>query len=235
MENKNLTLKRFGVIFLILIIIFGYMAYRSNMQEWWGVLLGALIFALRINGLFSKSEIKKTQIEEPRAYEKSTHRQYDENRYVNKDMERIYEAYNIQEEDESRIDDEELMEGDEETEVTEPYLYPIIDSEHQTTNWLLTPTGFPFALSILWLFISIVVLMSFDQAAELITVYFPVSFFIFIPILFLIGVSGFIGMKIRETIEISEMTVEEHGVYLINILKIITGWGIALYFCLINL
>jgi hypothetical protein len=138
MENKNSPLLRFVIIFVFLMVAFGFLAYyRSDKLDWWGAIFFSLLLAIRLNRIFSTQKIK-----EPRKPRKvSRHKQYDENRYSNKDMERIYKAYNIQKEDEP--------------EETEAYENQTIEDENQTTNWLLTPTGLPIALSILWFFISI--------------------------------------------------------------------------------
>jgi hypothetical protein len=74
----------------------------------------------------------------------------------------------------------------------------------------------------------------FDQAKKLVTIYIPVSFFIFIPILFLIGLSGLFGILfVGKNIE--ELNSEENAGYVLNIIKIIASWGIGIYIVVIYL
>jgi len=233
---KDSTLKRFVIIFSILIIIFGYAMYRLDTFGWLEAILAALAFSYQINRLLSfpkKEDIK------PRPRKQPKYKQYDENRYPDRDMERIYEAYNIPKEDENIEEEEDYSEEneryenneselmEEETPTTEIYSYSTIEDENQTTSWYLTPTGFPITLSILWFFIAVVAML-FDQVKGFITPYIPISFFIFIPILFLIGLSGIFGVLFIGK-DRKELSSEENAGYVLNIIKIVAAWGIGIY------
>jgi hypothetical protein len=99
----------------------------------------------------------------------------------------------------------------------------------------LTPTQLPITLAGVWFFISTYISGNYPEIIGTIPYYLPVWFFTLLPIFFLIGLSGFIGLLFRESNETLEMSVAENATYMINLLKLFIGWGVGLYAILVNL
>jgi hypothetical protein len=99
----------------------------------------------------------------------------------------------------------------------------------------LTPTQLPITLAGIWFFTSTYISGNYPEITGTIPDYLPVWFFTILPIFFLIGLSGFIGLLFRESSETLEVSVAENATYMINLLKLFTGWGIGLYAILVNL
>jgi hypothetical protein len=108
-------------------------------------------------------------------------------------------------------------------------------NEPQDGKTWMKPTPLLMILAGIWFFISQYISDSYPVATRSITGYFPFWFFTFLPILFLTGLSGLIGILFRERDETLEMSSKEHAAHLFNLLKIFTGWGIGLYAILVNL
>lgn len=108
------------------------------------------------------------------------------------------------------------------------------DKPRGTQPWL-TPTQFPMALAFLWFFISQLTLDNSSELTKSISAYFPPFLFVIVPICFLIGLSGLIGLLFGKQNEDLEMSSKENAVYLINLLKLFAGWGVGIYVILVNL
>jgi hypothetical protein len=100
--------------------------------------------------------------------------------------------------------------------------------------WLM-PTQLPITLAVLWLFLSLYFLNKYPELPDGIEKYFPASLLIVLPSLFLLGLSGLIGILFREQDETLEVSTEANSVYLFNFLKMFVGWGVGLYAILVNL
>lgn len=145
------------------------------------------------------------------------------------------------EEDESLEEDDELEEQD-----ALPAFYGNRNQIHSSYDeyeseepqgfkaWT-TPTRLPIILAIAWFFISGYISSNHSEIIKTVPHYSPVWFFTVLPILFLIGLSGLIGVLFRERDESLEISPKENAAYLINLLKIFTGWGIGVYAILVNL
>ncbi len=99
----------------------------------------------------------------------------------------------------------------------------------------IKPTPVLLTLAAIWFLISRYISGNYPEAARSITGHFPTWFFTFLPIFFLIGLSGLIGILFRERDETLEMSSKENAAQLFNLVKIFTGWGIGLYAILVNL
>jgi Ni/Co efflux regulator RcnB len=105
---------------------------------------------------------------------------------------------------------------------------------HDGKTWM-KPASLLMILAGIWFFISQYITDSYPAATRSITGNFPTWFFTFLPILFLTGLSGLIGILFRDRDETLEMSAKENAAYLFNLLKIFTGWGVGLYAILVNL
>jgi hypothetical protein len=108
-------------------------------------------------------------------------------------------------------------------------------NEPQDDKTWTKPTAVLMILAGIWFFISQYISDSDPEATKSMTGHFPSWFFTFLPILFLTGLSGLIGVLFRERDETLEMSAKENAAYLFNLLKVFTGWGVGLYAILINL
>ncbi|MBL8077172.1 MAG: hypothetical protein JNM55_04355 [Anaerolineales bacterium] len=109
------------------------------------------------------------------------------------------------------------------------------DEEPQGFKAWITPVRLPITLAIAWFFISGYISSNHSEIIKTVSSYFPAWFFTILPILFLIGLSGLIGVLFRERDDSLEISSEENAAYLINLLKIFTGWGIGIYAILVNI
>jgi hypothetical protein len=100
--------------------------------------------------------------------------------------------------------------------------------------WLI-PTQLPITLGVLWFFLSLYFLNKYPGLPGGIEKYFPASLLIVLPSLFLLGLSGLIGILFREQDETLEVSTEANSAYLFNFLKMLVGWGVGLYAILVNL
>lgn len=109
------------------------------------------------------------------------------------------------------------------------------DEEPQGFKSWITPVRLPITLAIAWFFIAGYISSNHSEIIKTVSSYFPAWFFTILPILFLIGLSGLIGVLFRERDDSLEISSEENAAYLINLLKIFTGWGIGIYAILVNI
>jgi len=149
-------------------------------------------------------------------------------------------------EDESLEEDpEEENDGEWEEQSMMPAFYARSDQIHSSYDeyqhseprglraWL-TPTQLPITLAGVWFFTSAYIAGNYPEIIRTIAGGFPIWFFTILPIFFLIGLSGLIGILFRERDETLEISTQENAAYLLNLLKILIGWGAGVYALLVN-
>jgi hypothetical protein len=188
------------------------------------------------------------------------HKQYNDSRLTDYMMEKIMKAYNVKEETEDTDeDDEEFEEEDEETEgefaeefeeenIDSPTTYdnkrtestpqPVIynEDEEKATGLrrFFTAVNFPITLAVLWLIVLGTAENFIPNARQLIPKFVSPFAFTILPILFLVGLSGLVGILFKQSSENLESTLLE-STSNVNILKLVIGWGGGIYFLIMNM
>lgn len=184
------------------------------------------------------AEVEETEIE----LDENSELEISEDEEINENSElEINEDEEISEDSEAKISEEDELEEQDSIPAFYRNRYEVHtdysneDNQPKGFKAWVTPTQLPITLSILWFFISNSLLTNNPELKKLITKHFPLFFFTILPIFFLIGLSGLIGIMSRERDETLEISSKENAGYLINILKILIGWGVGVYAILINL
>ena len=184
--------------------------------------------------------------------EEVEHKQYNDSRLTDYMMEKIMKAYNVKEETNDTDDDEEEFEeeNEEQTDEDTPIFYgnaEIIESKPQFAIYnindeeentglkaLFSPTQLPLTLSGLWFIITIIIYNFFPDIRQSIPKSISPANFTILPILFLVGLSGLLGILFKQPSESLETTPREKIAYILNIFKVLMGWG-GIYILIINL
>jgi hypothetical protein len=181
------------------------------------------------------------------------HKEYNDSRITDLMMERIMKAYGVEEETDEESDDKFDEEFDEETDeeganpqtsynneraesVSLPVMYNEYDDQEKVTGlkaWF-TPVQLPITLAVVWFVILGTIENFIPDARQLIPESISAFTFTILPILFLVGLSGLLGILFKQPNEGLEATpVESKST--VNILKIVIGWGGGIYFLISNL
>jgi hypothetical protein len=189
------------------------------------------------------------------------HKEYNDSRLTDLMMERIMKAYGIEEETDEQSDDEfdEEDEGefDEEFDqeineegtnpqtsysnervesVSLPVIYNEYDDEEKLTGlkaWF-TPVQLPITLAVVWFVVLSMIGNFIPGARQLIPESISTFAFTILPILFLVGLSGLLGILLKQSSESLDATPLE-TTSIANILKIVIGLGGGIYFLITNL
>jgi hypothetical protein len=141
---------------------------------------------------------------------------------------------NVTEEDEEQeeLEEENDEEIDEEIENTiQPTLYEEHANQEKATGLksYFTPVQLPITLAILWFFVPAIMKEAVPDINERIPKPFSMGTITFLPILFLVGLNGLLGILLKPMSDNLETTPEEKRSYILNILKILICWGIDIY------
>jgi hypothetical protein len=163
--------------------------------------------------------------------EETEHRRYANSSFTNYVMKRRIKAYSVKEESEGSDEAEEVEEVREKFE-NKPQIAICDGTEEENTGLikaLFSPVQLPLTLSGLW-FIAIVIIYNFlPEIEQLIPSSIPSLAFTVLPILLLIGLSGFIGVLLEQFNENLEVTFKEKIISALNIFKILIGWGVGAF------
>lgn len=189
------------------------------------------------------------------------HKQYNDSRLTDYVMEKIMKAYNVKEEtDDTDDEDEEFEEEDEEEDEEEAdeevenspifygnetgtieskpqfaiYNFNDNEDENKGIKALFSPAQLPLVISGLWFIIAVIIYNFFPDIRQSIPKAISPLIFTVLPILFLVGLSGLLGILLKQPSENLETTPKEKMAYILNILKILAGWGAAIYVFIIN-
>jgi hypothetical protein len=184
----------------------------------------------------SEEEINKDQEDktDEEINEGPEHRHYANSHFTNYVMKRRRKAYDAQGEADKETGDyvEEFNEEVPKKSENRPQ-FAIYDGTDEKNTGLIrilfSPVQLPLTLSGLWL-ITIVIIYNFlPEIEQLIPRSIPSLAFTILPILLLIGLSGFLGVLLEQSNENLEVTFKEKIISALNIFKILIGWGIGIY------
>jgi hypothetical protein len=177
-------------------------------------------------------------------------------------MERIMKAYGTQEESDEEADDDDEFDEEAEGELDEefdeeieedanlqtsysnervesvslPIVYSESNDEEKSTGlraWF-TPVQLPITLAAVWFVILVTIENFIPDARQLIPESISAFAFTLLPILFLVGLSGLLGILLKRSGESLDTTPLESA-SIVNILKIVIGWGGGIYFLITKL
>jgi len=167
--------------------------------------------------------------------EEAKHRRYANSSFTNYVMKRRMKAYDVEEETKEEAEDsDEAGEVEEVCEKFEnkPQIAIYDGTEEENTGLikaLFSPVQLPLTLSGLW-FITIVIIYNFlPEIEKLVPSSIPSLAFTVLPILLLIGLSGFIGVLLEQFNENLEVTFKGKIISALNIFKILIGWGVGAF------
>jgi hypothetical protein len=161
--------------------------------------------------------------------EEAKHRRYANGSFTNYVMKRRMKAYGVKEETKEEAEEvEEVREKFENK--SQIAIYDGTEEENTgLIKALFSPVQLPLTLSGLW-FITIVIIHNFlPEIEQLIPSSIPSLAFTALPILLLIGLSGFIGVLLEQFNENLEVTFKEKIISTLNIFKILIGWGMGAF------
>lgn len=173
------------------------------------------------------------------------HKQYEDSRLTDFMMEKLKESYDIKEEPTSIIEEDENEEKDDDylmypgkPEYGENRMQPILYGEEteKVTGFkaLFLPAQLPITLAEAWIVTAVIIQTFFPQIRDVISSFVSFSIFVMLPVFFLLGLSGLLGILFKSSRESIEITSKERMDSMLNILKILVGWGVGIYIFLKN-
>jgi hypothetical protein len=159
--------------------------------------------------------------------EEANHRRYANSSFTNYVMKRRMKASDVEEETKEEAGEvEEVREKFE----SKPQIAIYDGTEEENTGLikaLLSPVQLPLTLSGLWFITTVIIYNFLPEIEQLIPSSIPPLAFTVLPILILIGLSGFIGVLLEQFSENLEVTFKEKIISALNIFKILIGWGVG--------
>jgi hypothetical protein len=179
----------------------------------------------------SDEEVDENQEDEADAgiNEEAKHRRYANGGFTNYVMKRRMKAYGVKEE--TKEEAEEVEEVREKFE-NKPQIAIYDGTEEENTGLikaLFSPVQLPLTLSGLWFITTVIIYNFLPEIEQLIPSSIPSLAFTVLPILILIGLSGFIGILLEQFNENLEVTFKEKMISVLNIFKILIGWGVGAF------
>lgn len=172
------------------------------------------------------------------------HKQYEDSRLTDFMMEKLKVSYDI-EETTPIIEEYENEEKDDGTliytskpEYGENRAQSILygEEEEKVTGFkaLFLPAQLPITLAEAGIVTAVIIQTFFPQIREVISSFVSFSIFVMFPVFFLLGLSGLLGILFKSSRESIEITSKERMDSMLNILKILVGWGVGIYIFLKN-
>ena len=160
--------------------------------------------------------------------EEAKHRRYANSSFSHYVMTRRMKAHDVQDvEEETKEEVKEIKEVREKFE-NKPQIAIYDGTEEENTGLikaLFSPVQLPLTLSGLWFITTVIIYNFLPEFKQLVPSSIPSLVFTALPILLLIGLSGFIGVLLEQFNENLEVTFKEKIISALNIFKILIGWG----------
>ena len=173
------------------------------------------------------------------------HKQYEDSRLTDFMMEKLKESYDIKEETTPIIEEYENEEKDDGTLIytskpeyggngMQSILYGEEAEKATGFKALFLPAKLPITLAEAWIVTAVIIQTFFPQIRDVISSFVSFSIFVMFPVFFLLGLSGLLGILFKSSRESIEITSKERMDSMLNILKILVGWGVGIYIFLKN-
>ncbi len=149
------------------------------------------------------------------------HKQYKDSQMTDYMMQKIMQTYHVKE------DSADIDEYSNNNENTNAELDESNKTEEKKT--LFSPEQLPFTIANLWLLTVAILDSFFPKIRQTISKFISPPLFTILPLFLLLGLNGFLGNFLRQPNESLETTSKEKTVYIMNVIKMIIGWGASIY------
>jgi hypothetical protein len=111
------------------------------------------------------------------------------------------------------------------------------DSKEEKTGLraLISPVQLPITISIFWLFAILAIYKFIPEISRSFSKFISPSILVVLPVLFLFGLSGFLGILLKQPSESLETASREKASYILNVSKMFIGWGLSIYIFITNI